>query len=70
VVKVVDFKPLATHCCGFESRQGLWILSCEEAILIAYGTSSVLLRCPIVPEINHGRAPELFLHQYSWNAAI
>jgi hypothetical protein len=28
VVKVVDFKPLAPHRCGFESRQGLWILSC------------------------------------------
>jgi hypothetical protein len=48
VVKVIDFKPLASHCCGFESRQGLWILSCEEAIQLAYGTS--------VPEIIHGRA--------------
>jgi hypothetical protein len=35
VVKVVDFNP---HRCGFESRQGLWILSCEEAIQLAYGT--------------------------------
>jgi hypothetical protein len=23
----------------------------------------VLLRCPFVPEIMHGRAPEVFLHQ-------
>jgi hypothetical protein len=53
VVKVVDFKPLACHRCGFESRQGLWILSCEEAIKLAYGTSE--------PEIMHGRAPEVFL---------
>jgi hypothetical protein len=63
VVKVVDFKPLAPHLCGFESRQGLWILSCEEAIQLAYGTSVVLLRYPFVPEIMHGRAPEVFLHQ-------
>jgi hypothetical protein len=63
MVKVVDFKPLAPHRCGFESRQGLWILSCEEAIQLAYGTSVVLLRCLFVPEIMHGRAPEVFLHQ-------
>jgi hypothetical protein len=63
VVKVVEFKPLAPHRCGFESRQGLSILSCEEAIQLAYGTSVVLLRCPFVPEIMHGRAPEVFLHQ-------
>jgi hypothetical protein len=63
VVKVVDFEPLAPHRCGFESRHGLWILSCEEAIQLAYGTSVVLLRCPFEPEIMHGRAPEVFLHQ-------
>jgi hypothetical protein len=27
VAKVVDFKPLAPHRCGFESYQRLWILS-------------------------------------------
>jgi hypothetical protein len=27
------------------------------------GTSVVLLRYPFVPEIMHGRAPEVFLHQ-------
>jgi hypothetical protein len=54
---------LAPHRCGFESRPGLWILSCEVAIQLAYGTSVVLLRCPFVPEIMHGRAPEVFLHQ-------
>jgi hypothetical protein len=63
VVKVADLKPLAPHRCGFESRQGLWILSCEEAIQLAYGTSVFLLRSPFVPEIMHGRAPEVFLHQ-------
>jgi hypothetical protein len=63
VVKGVDFKPLAPHRCGFESQQGLWILSCEEAIQLAYGTSVVLLRCPFVPEIMHGRASEVFLNQ-------
>jgi hypothetical protein len=50
-VKVVDFKPLAPHRCGF------------EAIQSTYGTSVVLLRCPFVPEIMQGRAPEVFLHQ-------
>jgi hypothetical protein len=63
VVKVADFKPLATRRCGFESLQGLWILSCEEAIQLVYGTSVVLLRCPFVPEIMLERAPEVFLHQ-------
>jgi hypothetical protein len=63
VVKTVDFKPLAPHRCGFESQLGLWILSCEEAIQLAYGTSVVLLRCPTVPEIMQGRVPEVFLHQ-------
>jgi hypothetical protein len=32
VVKVVNFKPLALHRCGFESKHGLWILFMEEAI--------------------------------------
>jgi hypothetical protein len=63
VVKVIDFKPLAPHRCGFESLHGLWILSCEEAIKLVYGMSVVLLRCPFVPEIMHDRAPEVFLHQ-------
>jgi hypothetical protein len=30
---------IAPHCCGAESRQGLWILSCEEAIQLAYEMS-------------------------------
>jgi hypothetical protein len=63
VVKVIDFKPLAPHHGEFESRQRLWILSCEEAIQLAYGTSVVLLRCPFVPEIIHRRAPEDFHYQ-------
>jgi hypothetical protein len=36
VVKVVDFKPLAPHRCGFESQRGLLILSCLGAIRLAY----------------------------------
>jgi hypothetical protein len=63
VVKVVDFKLLAPHRCGIESQQGLGILSCKEAIKLAYGTSAVLLRGPFVPEIIYGRSPEVFLHQ-------
>jgi hypothetical protein len=31
----------------------------RKDIQLAYGTSVVLLRCPFVPEIIHGRAPEV-----------
>jgi hypothetical protein len=47
----IDFKPLAPHCLGLESRQRLLILSCEEAIQLAYGTSVILPRCPLMSEI-------------------
>jgi hypothetical protein len=57
VVKVVHFKPLAPP----NSCQGLWILSCDEAIQPAYRTSVVLLGCQFVPEIMNGRPPEVFL---------
>jgi hypothetical protein len=30
---------------------------------LAYQTLVVLLRCPFVSEIMHGRAPEVFYHQ-------
>jgi hypothetical protein len=63
VVNVVKFKPLALHHCGFESRQGLLILTCEEAIQLANRASVVLLRCLPVSEMGHGRASEVFLHQ-------
>jgi hypothetical protein len=64
VVNVIDFKSLVPHRCGFESRQGLLIVSCEEAaIQLDYGTSVVLLRCPFVHEIMHVRAPRVYLHQ-------
>jgi hypothetical protein len=46
------------HRSGFEYRQGLWIISCEEAIQVAYGMLVVLLRCPFVPEIIHVRTPQ------------
>jgi hypothetical protein len=39
------------------------ILSGEEAIQPAYGTSVVLLSFRFVSEIMHGRAPEVFLHE-------
>ena len=53
VVTVVDLESLAPHRCGFETLQGFWNLSCKEAIQLAYGTSVVLLRRPLVPEIMH-----------------
>lgn len=30
---------LASHNCGFESRQVLMILTCDEAVQLAYGGS-------------------------------
>ena len=63
VVRVVDLDSLAPHYCGFESRQGLWILLCEEAIQLDYGMLVVPLRCPFMSEVMHGGAPEVFLHQ-------
>jgi hypothetical protein len=57
VFKFVRLKPLAIHCCGFESRKGLWVLSCEEAIQLAYRMSVLLLRWLFVSELMHGGAP-------------
>ena len=39
------YNHLPLNHCGLESHQGLWNLSCEEAIQLAYGTSAVILRC-------------------------
>ena len=50
VVRVVDLESLAPCCWGLESRQSLLILSCEEAIQLAYRMLMVLLRCLLVPE--------------------
>ena len=46
--KVLARKKVMT--IGFESHQGFWILSCDEAIQLAYWTMLVLLRCLLVPE--------------------
>ena len=48
VVRIVDLKSLVPHRCGFEFHQ---ILSCEEAIQLAYGMLVVLLMCLFMPEI-------------------
>jgi hypothetical protein len=45
---------------GLNPDRGFGFCSSAEAILLANGTSVVLLRCPFVPEIIHGRAPEVF----------
>ena len=55
VVRVVGLKLLAIHRCGFESRQGRWILSFEESVQLAYGASVVQLGCSLMPDIKHGR---------------
>ena len=39
--KIIDFKPLAPHHCGFESCQGFWIL--PPASLWNIGGSTWLL---------------------------
>ena len=62
MVRVVDIESLAPHHYWFESNQGLWTLSCKEAIQLAYGTSAVLLRYPL-NEIMYEGSPEVFLHQ-------
>ena len=51
VIRVIDLELLTPQCCGFESRHSLWILSCEEAIHLAYETLVVLFKCPLLPEI-------------------
>ena len=56
VIRAVDLKSLAPHRCGFESCQGLLILSYEDAIQLLYVTSVVLLRCPLGPEMKHPRS--------------
>jgi hypothetical protein len=62
-IKVVDFKPLAPHSCGFESGQRLCILSCKEVIQLAFRMSVVLLWCLFMPEIMYGKASEVFFNQ-------
>ena len=42
MVRFVHLESLAPHCCVFESCQGHWVLSCEEAFQIAYCTSVVI----------------------------
>ena len=39
VVTITDLESLALYHFGFESSQRLWILSCEEAIQLAYRMS-------------------------------
>jgi hypothetical protein len=51
----------------FESHQGFWILSCGEAIQLAYRMLVVL--CPVLPEIMHIGASEIFLNQLSCKLA-
>jgi hypothetical protein len=60
-----DFNHLPLTDVGSNPARGhlAWILSCEEAIHLAYGSSVVLLMYPFVPEIMHGRASEVFLYQ-------
>jgi hypothetical protein len=51
VVKIIDFKPLDSHLCGFESWQELLII-----FLWAFRMTVVLLRCLFMPEIMYRRS--------------
>ena len=57
VVRVVGLESLALHCCVFEPRQGLWIISCEDSIQLDYANLMVLLKYPLVFKIIHGGLP-------------
>jgi hypothetical protein len=52
--------PLTTVGSNPDRDLGFFI---EESIPLAYRMLVVLLRCPFMPEIMHGRAPEVFIHQ-------
>ena len=58
MVRVGDQETLNPYRCGFDSRQGLQILSCKEAIHLAYSSS-------VVPASawNNTGAPEVFLQK-------
>lgn len=46
VVRVIDFRSVVhITTVGFQSCLGLWILSCQVAIQLAYGESMVLFSC-------------------------
>ena len=62
-VTAVDLESLAYHRYGLNPARGLWSLSCEEVIQLAYGTSLVLHNFLLVPERMHRGAPEVFPHQ-------
>jgi hypothetical protein len=63
VIKVADFQSLGFYCSGFKSYKGFWILSCEEAIQLAYRMSELLLRCKLLSEIMNVEALEVLLYQ-------
>jgi hypothetical protein len=70
--KEVDFKEICKYvysskvfcpnAVGLNPDRDFGIFN-VSTIQLANGTSVVLLRCPFVSEIMHGRAPEVFLHK-------
>ena len=56
MVRAIAFESLVHHCFGLESRQGLLILSRQEAIQLTNRPSVVL---SFVPEIMQEEAPGL-----------
>jgi hypothetical protein len=54
----------------FKSSRGLWILSCEEAIQLAYGTLVILLTMLVGPKIMQWGSIAVFFYQESWKIVI
>jgi hypothetical protein len=62
-LRLLTSNHFALHCCEFDNQQGLWILSCEEAIQLAYRNVHDSTKVPVEPEIMLGMALEVFIHQ-------
>jgi hypothetical protein len=60
-LRLLTSNHLPLTAVGLNPDRDFWVLSCEEAIQLAYRKSMVLLRCLFVPEIVHRMAPQVFL---------
>ena len=68
---LVDLESLVPHHCGFESCQGIWFLTCKEAIQLRLPNFCGSTRVPARAWNNAPTAaPEVFFHQKSWKGEI
>jgi hypothetical protein len=71
IVILIFFLNKCYHCrILIDSVMLSFVLLVNHAIQLVYGTSVVLLRCPFLPEIMLGRAPEVTRRHKSWNIGI